>query len=58
MCPCSPGFVLYNKKNSGLDITLPDNTVVNFKKYDIRVTLNNAPAVDENAPERNVEVLF
>jgi hypothetical protein len=56
MCPCSPGFVL--PKDKKLNFILEDGTEVNFKYFDIQVTLNNAPAVDENAPERNVEVLF
>jgi hypothetical protein len=45
MCPCSPGFVLSKQ-------TLIDEDGAYLNNFDIWVTLENAPAVDETKPAR------
>lgn len=44
MCPCSPGFIL-----SMQDVTTPEFTFTNF---DVWVTLDGAPSVDERKAPR------
>ena len=64
MCPCSPGFILqvagYSKHSEScinLKFELPNGEVVDFPRWDMDVTLNSAPAVDESQPARQVSVL-
>ena len=45
MCPCSPGFILNWQ-------TLKNEAGDSFNNFDIWVTLENAPAVDETKPAR------
>lgn len=49
MCPCSPGFILSDRSFHFRDFSA--------YRYDVWVTMVDAPAVDESKPARNIGIL-